>query len=151
MSPVLLAMAAAMPGDRNSAEIMAEYAEDRVQAGEIAEALDWFSRILEGGEPELAPHAALRIGAFLADTSPEATQAAFIYAGSYGSSEVAELAQTNLEQLASIGMERRTAPATVEEVVGLGRWAAAGWRTAMAISIAPAPRSNRPPPVQSQR
>jgi tetratricopeptide (TPR) repeat protein len=128
----LLAMAADIAGTREGAEMLAQCAEELLAQGDVAEAVDWFARIVEGGEPELGPHAALRIGAALVDTDPEATRAAFRYAADHGRGRVAEAAAGNLRTLARHDAPARTAPATADEVAGraaLGRgrlWAAEG-------------------------
>ncbi|TCC10645.1 tetratricopeptide repeat protein [Kribbella soli] len=111
-------MAADLPGDRNSAEMMAECAEDLATHGHTADALEWFSRIVEGGEPELGPHAALRIAGLLVDDDLEAAQAALRYAADNGTGDVAEIAADNLSILAEHEVPTRTEPATLEEVVG---------------------------------
>jgi hypothetical protein len=55
-------MAADIPGQREAAESLAECPEDLVNNGHYADALDWFSCIVEGGQLEMGPHAALRMG-----------------------------------------------------------------------------------------
>jgi len=115
---VMLAMAADMPGMRESAEMMAEAAEELVALGENADALEWFSKIVGGGDPELAPHASLRIAGLLVDDDMEAAQAALRYAADHGSEEVAQFAAGNLEILAQHDVAPRSAPATVDEVLG---------------------------------
>ncbi|MFF0264880.1 hypothetical protein [Kribbella sp. NPDC004536] len=114
----LLAMAADLPGDRNSAEMMAECAEDLAAHGHPADALEWFSRIVEGGEPELGPHAALRIAGLLVDYDLQTAQAALRYAADNGIGDVARFAAENLTVLAQHEVPARTEPATLEEVVG---------------------------------
>lgn len=113
-----LAMAADLPGDRNSAEMMAECAEDLATHGHTADALEWFSRIVEGSEPELGPHAALRIAGLLVDQDLETAQAALRYAADNGTDDVAEFAAENLRILAEHELPPRSEPATLEEVVG---------------------------------
>ncbi|GIH16799.1 hypothetical protein [Rugosimonospora africana] len=128
----LLAMAADIPGERVSAEMMADAAEDLTAHGYIAEALDWFARIVEGGEPELAPHAALRIGTLLVDEDMDAAQAALRHAADHGRGQVTTVAAGNIRALAQHGVAPRPVPATAEEVVGraaIGRgriWLAQG-------------------------
>ncbi len=113
-----LAMAADLPGDRSSAEMMAECAEDLATHGQTADALEWFSRIVEGGEPELGPHAALRIAGLLIDYDLETAQAALRYAADNGTGDVAAFAAENLRIVAEHELPPRSEPATVEEVVG---------------------------------
>lgn len=114
----ILAMAASMPDVRESAETMAECAEDLAAHGQSADALEWFSRIVEGGEPQLGPHAALRIAWLLVDDDAEAAQAALRYAADHGTPEVARFAVDNQRVLAQHGTATRTEPANREEVVG---------------------------------
>ncbi|MEV0789747.1 tetratricopeptide repeat protein [Kribbella sp. NPDC050459] len=113
-----LAMAANLPGDRASAELMAECAEDLAVHGHTADALEWFSRIVEGGEPELGPHAALRIAGLLVDQDLETAQAALRYAADNGTGDVAGFAAENLHLLGEHEIAVRAEPATPEEVVG---------------------------------
>lgn len=113
-----LAMAADLPGDRASAEMMAECAEDLAIHGQTADALEWFSRIIESGEPELGPHAALRIAGLLVDYDLETAQAALRYAADNGTGDVAEFAADNLRILTDHEVPPRTEPATLEEIVG---------------------------------
>ncbi len=123
-SLVFLAMAAEMPGIRESAELMAEYAEGALARGDRAEALDWFARIVEGGEEELGPHASLRIGAVLIDDQPATAAAALRFAVDHGVEHVRETAQRTIELLSQHGIAPRPDPATIAEVVGqahLGR------------------------------
>ncbi|WP_157253027.1 tetratricopeptide repeat protein [Nonomuraea typhae] len=118
LNVAILAMAASMSGNRESAEMLAECAETLLETGAGADALDWFSFILEGGEPELAPHAALRMGDALVDDDMEAAQAAWRYAADHGAEKVAEAAKENQKILARHDIPARTTPATAEEVVG---------------------------------
>ncbi|WP_431898447.1 tetratricopeptide repeat protein [Nonomuraea sp. bgisy101] len=128
----ILAMAADISGTREGAEMLAECAETLLANGSRAEALDWFSRIVEGGEPELAPHAALRIGDVLVDEDLEAAQAAWRYATDHGTKRVGKAGRDNMKVLARHDITPRKTPATAEEVVGraaLGRgrlWVAEG-------------------------
>ncbi len=126
-----LTVAAGEPGTAESTEAIARYADEMLAVGNTAEAVDWYSRIIEDGAPELGPQAALQIGVALADDDSEASQAVLRYAAEHGTGQVAELAARNLQVMADHGIAVRTAPATREEVVGraaLGRgrlWAAA--------------------------
>jgi tetratricopeptide (TPR) repeat protein len=126
-----LTLAAGKPGTPENTETIAQYADEMLAVGNTAEAVDWYSRIIEGGEPELGPQAALQIGVALVDDDIEASQAALRYAAEHGSGQVAAVAARNLQVVADHGIAARTAPATLEEVVGraaLGRgriWAAA--------------------------
>ncbi|MFI6905690.1 tetratricopeptide repeat protein [Nonomuraea sp. NPDC050394] len=115
---VILTMAASMSGDRQSAEMLAECAETLFAEGDDADALDWFSLIVEGGEPELSPHAALRIGDVLIDADMDTAQAAWRHAADHGAEQVAKTARENFEVLARHDVEPRTSPATAEEVIG---------------------------------
>ena len=115
---VVLTMAADIPHDRNSAEFMAQYAEELTGNGERAEALDWFARILEGGEPELAPHAALRIGQVVIDDDLTAALAALRYAADHAGTQVAACARQNLEAIERHGAGTRPEPVPVQEVLG---------------------------------
>ncbi|WP_433468710.1 hypothetical protein [Spirillospora sp. CA-128828] len=114
-----LVMAAGEPGLGENAETMSGYADQVFAEGDVAEAVDWYSRVVEGGEPEFGPRAALMIGVALADDDIEAVQAALRYAADRGAAEVAEMAARNLQVLDDHGIAPRTAPATVDEVVGL--------------------------------
>jgi len=120
MNLVLLTMAADIPHERNSAELMAGYAEELAGNGEKAEALDWFARIVEGGEPELAPHAALRMGQVVVDDDLTAALAAIRYAADHGHKKVAATARQNLEAIQRHGGGTRPEPAPVQEVLGRG-------------------------------
>lgn len=114
-----LVMAVAEPGLGENAEVMSRYADQVFAKGDVAEAVDWYSRIVEGGEPEFGSRAALMIGVALVDDDIEAAQAALGYAADRGVGEVAEMAARNFQVLDDHGIAPRTAPATVDEVVGL--------------------------------
>ncbi|MFC4907702.1 hypothetical protein [Actinomadura gamaensis] len=115
----MLTLAAGRPETRENTEIIATYADEMFAAGDVAEAVDWYSRIVEGGAPESGPHAALQIGVALVDDDIEASLTAMRYAAEHGTGQVAETASRNLRVLAERGVASRTASATVEEVVGL--------------------------------
>ncbi|GAB3437058.1 hypothetical protein GCM10027569_91460 [Flindersiella endophytica] len=98
---------------------MATQAEQHVRNGEHGQALQLFARIVAGGDPEFGPHAALRVGALLADSDPEAAAASWRFAADHGAGEIASAAASNLQLLAQhTGRPARTEPSSIAEVYG---------------------------------
>lgn len=104
---------------------LATQAEQYVRNGDHAEALLLFARIVASGDPDLGPHAALRIGALLADGDPSAAAASWRYTADNAFGEIGAAAHNNLRLLAEhTGAPVRTEPSSVAEVYGratLGR------------------------------
>ncbi|GAA0915001.1 tetratricopeptide repeat protein [Nonomuraea longicatena] len=118
LTQVLLAMAADIADTGAGAETLVECAETLLVGGSTTEALDWFTLVLEGGEPEWAPYVAARLGEVLAADFPETAQAAWAHAAANAQGRLAGLARLRLDELAASGLPPREVPVTVDEVIG---------------------------------
>lgn len=98
---------------------MATQAEQHVRNGEHVQALQLFARIVAGGDPEFGPHAALRVGALLAESDPEAAAASWRYATDHATGEIASAAGSNLQLLSQhTNRPARIEPSSIAEVYG---------------------------------